>query len=113
MKKEEFTNNIEKYIIEELAKHCHDTGQNVFDLMQNENLRSTINIILNDSKKLFYQINTTNEKQKRDNMNNTITQSSILKIKKGKKLTKRQLFIERQKRALEKRKTLIDKYKDF
>ena len=59
MKKEEFTNGIENFIIEEVAKHCHDTGQNVFDLVQNEKLRSTIDIILNDSKKLFYQINTT------------------------------------------------------
>ena len=66
MKKEKFTNGIEKFIIEEIAKHCHDTGQNVSDLMQNENLRSTIDIILNNSKKLFYQINTTNEEQKRD-----------------------------------------------
>ena len=76
MKKEEFTNGIENFIIEEVAKHCHDTGQNVFDLVQNENLKSTIDIILNNYKKLFYQINTTNEKQKRDNMNNKIRTST-------------------------------------
>ncbi len=106
MKKEEFTNNIENFIIEEVAKHCHDTDQNVFDLMQNENLRSTIDIILNDSKKLFYQINTTNEKQKGDNLNNktrTLTQTLPK--------TAREARNKRIDRKMHDFSTIIDKYR--
>ena len=56
MKKEEFTNGIENFIIEEVAKHCKEVGKCANKILQDESLKKSISTILGNVDALYFKI---------------------------------------------------------
>ena len=114
MKKEEFTNGIENFIIEEVAKHCKEVGKCANKILQDESLKKSISTILGNVDALYFKIDNGAFEQKVESEEMETHYRIRTSRYKRKKMEQVGLSAlgNRRRRQLETAQKALDKYKE-